>query len=130
MSRRTVILRTPEDRERVARWASKVEAGTTVEFRQARRSLDANRLLWAMLQDVSAQVEWYGERLTPEEFKDLFTAALRKSRAVPGIDGGIVMLGMRTSDMTKAEFSDLIELIRAFGAERGVRFSDEASDAA
>lgn len=27
--------------------------------------------------------------------------------------------------MTKAEMSDLIELIHAFGVERGVRFNDE-----
>lgn len=28
------------------------------------------------------------------------------------------------SKMTKAEMSDLLELIRAFGAERGVEFGD------
>ena len=50
------------------------------------------------------------------------TAGLRKQKAVPGIDGGFVMVGSRTSKMSKAEFSDLVELIYAFGAERGVRF--------
>ena len=52
-------------------------------------------------------------------------AALRKARVVPGIDGGFVPLGMRTSDMSKGELSQLLELIAAFGAERGVKFGDE-----
>jgi hypothetical protein len=33
---------------------------------------------------------------------------------------------MRTSDMSKGEMSALFELIEAFGAERGVKFGDEA----
>jgi hypothetical protein len=44
---------------------------------------------------------------------------------VPGIDPGtFVPLGMRTSQMTKEEISDLLELIYAFGAERGVKFRE------
>jgi len=52
------------------------------------------------------------------------TASLNKQRAVPGIDGGFVVLGTKTSRMTKPEMADLIELMYAFGAERGVRFAD------
>jgi hypothetical protein len=45
--------------------------------------------------------------------------------------GSFVVLGLRTSKLTKAEFSDLIELIACFGAERGVVFSsDQLEDAA
>lgn len=126
MTRRIVTIRNDNDRNRVARWAMNVKAGVVVEFRTARRSLDQNALLWSLLGDVSRSVEWYGQHLSSEDWKDVFTASLRRARVVPGIDAGsFVPLGMRTSDMTKAEFSDLIELIRAFGAERGVRFSDE-----
>ena len=54
----------------------------------------------------------------------MLTAALRKAKVVPGLDGGFVVLGQRTSQMGKREFSDLIELIYAFGAEKGVVWSD------
>ena len=60
----------------------------------------------------------------------MFTAALRKQRAVPGIDGGFVVLGNSTSKMTVAEMSELIELIGAFGAQHGVVFNDREFQAA
>lgn len=91
-----------------------------------RRSLDQNALLWAVLTDVSRQVEWHGQRLTKENWKDIFTAALKRQQVVPGIDGGFVVLGTSTSRMSKQEFSELIELIYAFGAEHGVEWSEPA----
>lgn len=91
-----------------------------------RRTLDQNAKLWPMLQDVAKQVEWHGEHLTKEEWKDVFTAALKKQKAVPGIDGGFVVLGAHTSTMDKREFADLIELIYAFGSEHEVTWSEPA----
>jgi hypothetical protein len=56
----------------------------------------------------------------------VFSASLRKLQVVPNLDGtGFVALGMSTSRMTKGELSELLELIYAFGAERGVEFMDE-----
>lgn len=78
-----------------------------------------------MLTEVSKQVNWYGQTLSPDDWKHIFTASLQKTRAVPGIDGGIVVLGQSTSRMTKAEMCDLQTLIEAFGAENGVAFHDE-----
>lgn len=125
MSRELVHIKTRSDREKIARWAAGVPDGTTVEFRAPRRTIDQNALLWSLLGQLSQQVEWYGQKLTPEDFKDLCTASLRKAHVVPGIDPGtVVPLGMRTSQMTKQEFADLIELIYCFGAERGVKFRE------
>ena len=70
-------------------------------------------------------MDWYGQKLSSEDWKDVLSASLRKARVVPGIDPGtFVPLGMRTSDMSKAEFSDLLALVDAFAAERGVVWSD------
>ncbi len=88
------------------------------------RTLEQNSLLWALLTDVSRQVEWYGEHLSPEAWKDVLTAAQHAQRAVPGIDGGVVMLGHRTSKMNKAQLSELVELIYAFGADHDVIFTE------
>jgi hypothetical protein len=87
------------------------------------RSLAQNARLWAMLSDIARQVDWYGQKLTTEEWKDVFTAALKKQKAVPGIDGGFVILGQRTSRMSKKDMAELQELMEAFGADKGVRFT-------
>ncbi|WP_323162720.1 recombination protein NinB [Pseudomonas fulva] len=42
---------------------------------------------------------------------------------MPGLDGGFVVCGQSTSRMTKGEMSEMQELMAAFGAERGVKFS-------
>jgi len=76
-----------------------------------------------MLTDISKQVDWYGRKLSPDDWKHVFSAALKKQDVVPGLDGGFVVLGLSTSKMTKAEMCDLQTLMEAFGAEKGVRFS-------
>jgi hypothetical protein len=100
--------------------------GYAVTVAEPTRSMEQNARLWASLSDVSQQVEWHGKRLTPEDWKHVFSASLKKLTVVPNLDGtGFVALGMSTSRMTRRELSDLLELIYAFGAERGVRFMDE-----
>lgn len=87
------------------------------------RSLEQNARLWAMLTEISQQVDWYGNKLTAEEWKDVFSAAMKRTKVVPGLDGGFVVCGQSTSKMTKSEMSEMQELIAAFGADKGVRFS-------
>jgi len=93
-----------------------------VIVREETRSLEQNRRLWAMLTDISEQVEWYGRKLSPEDWKHVFSAALYQQDAVPGLSGGFVVLGKSTSNMTKAQMCEMQELMTAFGAERGVKF--------
>ncbi|MCL7941200.1 recombination protein NinB [Halomonas sp. ATCH28] len=95
------------------------------------RSLSQNAKLWPMLEDVASQqqlvIDGSLEWASREDWKDVFTSALRRhQRMAKGIDGGMVVLGMRTSKMRKQEFSDLIELIYAYGAENGVQWSEKA----
>ena len=123
--RASLILSTPSVRERAIKWIRGLPDGTRVEFKGPRRSLDANALLWARLADIANQVVWYGQKLTAEDWKDVLSASLRKARVVPGIDAGtFVPLGMRTSDMSKAEFGALLDLVDAFAAQQGVVWSD------
>ena len=101
--------------------------GFVVEIKEPTRNLEQNAKLWAMLSEVS-HLDWHGNKLTPDEWKDVFTAALKRQKVVPGIDGGFVVLGMRTSRMGKREFAELIELIYAFGAQHGVVFKDPCEE--
>lgn len=131
----TRIIEQPDDLMPAMQWAWDMAgrglAGGPVRLALGRperkRSTQANRLLWALLRDLSEQVEWHGLMLTPEEWKDLATAALKKHRIVPGMDGGFVMVGGHTSRMTTKEFSELLETIYAFGAENSVVWSDDAT---
>ena len=117
-----------EARKRAASAIMDAPDGHIVRITEPTRSLESNSLLWVLLGEVSKQVEWYGSKLTAEEWKDVFSASLKKQKVVPALDGGFVVCGQRTSKMTKSEFSDLIELIQAFGAERGVNFDERISD--
>ncbi|EMH6600175.1 recombination protein NinB [Escherichia coli] len=55
------------------------------------------------------------------------TAALKQQDVVPNLAGnGFVVIGQSTSRMRVGEFAELLELIQAFGTERGVKWSDEA----
>lgn len=95
-----------------------------VEVRKPKRSSPQNRRMWAMLEEVAGQVDWYGHKLSAEDWKHVFSSSLRKQRAVPGLDGGFVVLGTRTSEMTTDEMSELMEVMQAFGAQRDVEFAE------
>ena len=97
-----------------------------MEIKPVTRSLEQNAKMWACLTDISKQVNWYGNKLSPDDWKHVLSATLRKQKAVPGIDGGFVVVGLSTSQMTIAEMSEMIELSHAFGAQQGVTFHDQA----
>lgn len=99
--------------------------GYVIEIKETTRNLSQNAKLWAMLHDISVQADWHGMKLSPEEWKDLLSAGLTKSKAVPNLEGsGFVILGQRTSKMTKREFADLIEFIYAFGVDKNIHWTD------
>ena len=96
-----------------------------VEIKERTRSLDQNALMWKLLTALSDRVQWPVngklEILSPDEWKDVLSASLdQENRIAQGIRGGFVMIGKRTSKMSVRQMTDLIELIYAFAAERGV----------
>ena len=97
-----------------------------ISIKPETRSTAQNRRLWAMLHDISKQVVWHGQKLTDEEWKNVFSAAMKQQRVVPGItgSGSFVVMGQSTSRMTKAEMSEMQTLMEAFGAERDVMWSE------
>lgn len=127
MSRATLILHGQRDRAKAADWAMRLPPGTRVDFKAPKRTLEQNAKLWAMLTDVASQVEHCGRRYTPDAWKVLFLHACgREVSFLPALDGTtFVPWGQSSSDLSKEEMSMLIEFIAAWGAEHGVRFSDE-----
>lgn len=130
MSRAVVTLDSKARREQAAKWVWNAPPGTRVTFQEAKRTTDQNALLWSLLTDVARQVPWHGVKLSADDFKLIFMASLNQEmRIVPNLDGnGFVNLGRSSSNLSKAEMTDLIELILAFCAERGVTIFDGDRD--
>lgn len=124
MTKRVFFLAHSVARANALRCVQEAPEGYCVEVKERTRTLEQNAKLWAMLGDVARQIEWHGQYLTTHNWKDMFTAALKRQEVVPGIDGGFVVLGTRTSQMTKTEMAELIEYMYAFGAERGIEWTE------
>ena len=125
MSKRILTLTGPLARQAACRYISEAPDGYVVTIAEPTRNLEQNAKMWPMLHELAEQTDWHGSKLNPDEWKDLLSAGLVQSKVVPNLTGnGFVILGQRTSKLSKAEFSALIELIYAFGTERGVVFSD------
>lgn len=135
MSRAVTVLTDAESREQAKFWIDKAPNGTRMELKAARRTLPQNAKMWVLLNQISQQIGWDSQdgrgvrRLTPEAWKLLFLTHLRREGEhdlVQNIDGdGWIDLNMSTSDMTKEEMSNLIEIVYQFGANHNVRFRDD-----
>ena len=124
--KRTLTITGEVARKAICRHVLTADEGYIVTFAEPSRNLEQNAKMWAMLADLSAQTDWHGNKLNPEEWKDLLSAGLVQSKVVPNMTGnGFVILGQRTSKLSKSQFAALIELITAFAVERGVIFGDE-----
>jgi hypothetical protein len=126
MSRALIICDSAARREQAAAWALKAPIGTRIEFKEAKRSTEQNDRMWAMLTDIARQLTHHGERYDAEEWKLLFLDALnRECRVAPSLEGSGLVNLRRSSDLSKAEMSDMIEIIAAWGAKHGVKFGDD-----
>ncbi len=128
MSRYLVTLHSTVDRLRAVQIIEAAPFGSRVEVKAAKRTLPQNDRMWAMLTEIARRLPWHGTKLRPDDWKLLFLDALKRElRNVPNLAGnGFVNINQSSSDLTKSEMSDLIELIFQFGAEHGVKFIDDA----
>lgn len=131
--KRIFFLSHTEARERAARCVAEAPDGWRVTVEPPRRNGDQNALLWVLLTKFSEQLVWPVNgrmvNLKPDEWKDILSAAYRKEsqRVAMGVDGGMVMLGMRTSQMSKREFAEFLEFVLSVAADRGVELDEVAA---
>ena len=132
MSRALLRIDGPVTRARAADLLARVPEGTRVEFKGGRRTLPQNDRMWAMLTEVARQQTWppgpHGIKLLPNDWKLIFLDALKREvRTVPNLDStGFVNLSGSSSDLSKEEMSEMIELMTAWGTQNGVVFLDDA----
>jgi len=103
---------------------------------EVKRTLDQNAAMWPALTDICRQVplvitqrDGSTRAATPYDWKDILTAAFEEETEwAPGLRGGIVMLGARTSQYGKRKMGDFLTFVRAEGNDRGVVWSEKARD--
>lgn len=117
----------PRQREHAKRLIDLAALGDVVRIGKETRSEEQNRKLWPMLDDIRQQVPGMGD-FSRDDMKLRFLNALGvEMRFLPALDGeGMFPVGLRSSTLTKAQFSGLLELLYKYGAEKGVVWSDPA----
>lgn len=136
MTGQTITLNFTEQRKLAKQLIDAAPQGAICNIKEATRSSEQNAKMWAMLSDV-ARAKPEGRALRTDQWKCLFMDAVgaqRRSEKAdsapfeiqwePGLNGGVVCLGYKSSRLAKRDFIDLIECIYAYGAEHGVRWSE------
>ena len=124
--KRTYHLSHAEARRRAVHDCQNAPDGFVITVAEPTRNLEQNAAQWPILQAFADQLQWpingKMEWLTPDEWKDVLTAAFDREsvRVAMGMDGGMVMLGKRTSAMSKSKFSEWLEFLHATAALRDV----------
>lgn len=131
MTRRLFVLVNERLREKAIEAISDAVASSRVDIKGPQRSTSQNSALWAMLTDLSEQLQWNGQTMTPDDFKIVMLDALRRyygeeMRVVPNSDrsGWVQLDGRSSSDLSHDEMRDLLTIIRAFGDQHSVEWSE------
>ena len=134
MARRSFVIISEAVRERAIEWLRQLPLKSVVRTDdKPTRSGGQNDRFHAMLDDVAEQIMWKDVfqrpiKMTRENWKRFFLQMFkRETLIVPNEDNtGFYDLGVRSSELSVSEMSDCMELISAFGAQRGVKFKDHA----
>lgn len=121
----TVRLVGPKQRHLAHSLIDKAGDGYVVTVSEPKRTTEQSSRMWAMLSDV-ARAKPEGRAISPEVWKSLFLASLgHQVMFEPGLDGlGVIPVGFRSSRLTKAQMSAMIDVIGEYGARHGVRWSE------
>lgn len=126
---RNLLRLTPGRRDEAHAWVEKAlrlwQPGSpyVLEIKEPSRSLEQNAAMWGLLAQIAKQrPEHCGRSMTADLWKSVFMDALgHEVDYAPSLDGKrIFPLGHRSSHLTKAQFSDLLELMLAWCAREGL----------
>lgn len=129
-TKRTIFLVGETQRQYAKRMIDQAPAGWMVKIAEQTRSDAQNRKLWPMIADMQQQVPDMATYSAEDIKCRLMNALGVELRFLPELEGaGMFPVGMRSSLLTKSQFSALIELIFAYGAKRNVQWSHRSIDA-
>ena len=126
---RTYIIRA-NNRAAIRSWIDAAEEGHTLTIRPPNRTDEQNNLMWHCLGRIAkARPVHNGVKMNPDLYKAVFMQALGAEMVfLPTLEGdGVFPLGYRSSKLSKAEFSGLMDVIFAFAAREGISLEREAA---
>jgi hypothetical protein len=116
----TVILVGERQRDFAKSLVSQAPLGYVVTVKPQVRTHEQNDLMWALLTELS-RAKPNGREHTPDAWKLLVMHACGHAcQFEVGLNGQPFPTGFRSSQLTKAQMSDLIDWIYAYAAEAGV----------
>lgn len=142
MSKQLFVLAHSTARQRAVEAVRLAPEGFVVRVSPPGKSRDQEERYHAMIGDIAKQWRFMNREWPADDMKrilvDAFAEAMRQAgtplhhdgRVVPSIDGHrVVQLGIQTSKFRKAEASEFIEYLFAFGAQFDVEWSNERNHA-
>ena len=137
MSKKTFFLVHASARQNAAQAVIAAPAGFMVQISEPTKKRIQEEKYHAMVSDIARQVEHIGRRWDTDDMKRLLVDECAEemriagmplhhdSRVTPSLDGKrIVQLGIQTREFRVKEAAQFIEYLYAFGADRGVRWSE------
>lgn len=133
--KRTIYLVHDQARKLACELAMTMPDGYAATFQEPSRSIEQNAYQWPYLEGFSRGMQWPVngklEWLSKDEWKDVLTSAFENEvnpRIAAGFDGGVVMLGRRTSKYGKKKFADWMTWLMAAAAMKGIEPVFSGSD--
>ena len=128
MKRTFVLLAPPHpSRQRAVEAVQNAPDGYVVTVGEATRKISQNAAQWPLLHAIATQRQWPVNGamswLSEEAWKDILTAAFtqEQARVAMAYGGqGLVMLGHRTREFGKKEFSEWLDFLNAAAIDLGV----------
>lgn len=122
----TIILVGDSQRSLAKRLVDAAPPRAILNIKEAKRTNDQNAKFHAMISDIArakpegrnhSTIVWKSLLMAEAGFKPLFE---------PSLDGqGVIPVGYKSSRLSKAEFSDLIEAAYSYGARHDVKWTVE-----
>ena len=119
------MILTKYNRELAHQMVDSAPDGHVVEIKPAKRSLEQNRLYWAILNDISEQVV-LGKSYEPSVWHEYLRALFLPERVMELPDGSIKMLEPSTAELNLAAFSEYVEKVIQWALQHNVKLSEEA----
>lgn len=137
VSKQTFILAHDVARSRAAKAVESAPAGYMVVISEPTKKRVQEERYHAMMNDIADQTEYAGKRWDRDDMKriliDEFAEEMRLAgeplhhdgRVIPSENGRrVIQLGVQSSRFYVKEASQFIEFLNAWGADRGVRWTD------
>ena len=127
----TTPLRTKHQRQRAKDLIDRVGENYVQVLREETRSDEQNRALWGWIKQLREGLPDTFGQFAPNDCKLRLMAALGSvMRFLPELDGGgMFPVGYRSSELTKTQFSALLEIINEYAARNGVKLKGEQNAA-